>query len=191
MNLTLITAPAQEPVGTSAINTHLRISGSAEDALVGTYIAAARQYLENAQGRAYVSQTWDLYFDDWPPELIHVPLPPLQSVTHIIGYHSAGTAATVAASVYQVDAVSEPGRVSLAYGKSWPGHALRAVNGFVIRFVAGEGTAGDVSEVHKLMVKELVGHYYENREASTDTRVEELPLGLQALIWNSGKQVRL
>lgn len=191
MNLVLITAPTEEPVGTAAISEHLRISGSAESELLGSYLTAARQYLESAQRRAYCTQTWDLYFDEWPRGPIYVPLPPLQSVTHVIGYHTGGTAATVATSVYQVDSVSEPGRVSLAYGNAWPSHTLRSLNGFVIRFVAGEGTAGDVSDVHKLMIKELAGHYYENREAASETRIEPIPLGLQSLLWTSGKQVRL
>lgn len=191
MRLVLITAPTSEPVSTAAGVSHMRISGSSEDSLVAGFLLAARTYCERAQGRAYLSQTWDLYLDDWPSGPLYVPLPPLQSVTHVIGYHTGGTAATVATSVYQVDSVSEPGRVSLAYGNAWPSHTLRSLNGFVIRFVAGEGTAGDVSDVHKLMIKELAGHYYENREAASETRIEPIPLGLQSLLWTSGKQVRL
>lgn len=168
----------------------MRISGSAEDTVVADFLTAARIYCENAQGRAFLTQTWDLYMDDWPNGPVIVPLPPLQSVSSITSYGTGGTAATVATSVYQVDAVSEPGRVDLAYGKSWPGDTMRTMNGFAIRFVAGAASAASVDETTKVMVKELAAHYFENREATGEVRTDEIPLGLQALIWQE-KQVRL
>lgn len=169
----------------------MRISGSSEDSLVAGFITAARIYCENAQHRAYVSQTWDLYLDDWPRGPIVIPLPPLQSVTSITSYLTGGTAATVATTVYQVDSASEPGRIDLAYGQGWPGDSLRQLNGFVVRFVAG-GTVADVAETHKLAIKELAAHYYEHREAVADGQevMREIPLGLQSLLWQD-KQVKL
>src|SRR5512139_2288241 len=109
--LKLITAPTVEPVTTAETKSHLRVDTTADDTLIGTLITAARQDSEEYLNRALVTQTWDLYMDGFPTTTkIKVPLPPLQSITSIKYYDEDDVEATMTATDYIVDTVSEPGQ---------------------------------------------------------------------------------
>tara|TARA_Y100000310_G_C20633412_1_gene789877 strand:- start:887 stop:1462 length:576 start_codon:yes stop_codon:yes gene_type:complete len=183
MGLVLVTAPSVEPISTAEAKSHARIEGTAEDTLIGELIVAARQYCEDVQRRAYVTQTWDLILDDFPPDGFRIPLPPLQSVSYVRYTDSDGTVATASTSVYLTDLNNEPGRISLKYSQVWPTVILQPMNGVTIRFVAGEGdSGGSVNEIHRSAVKVMTAHLYENREVLSETTFSEIPLGLKALL---------
>ena len=134
----LITPPTREPLSLAETKAHLRIDSTDEDNLIRSLIFASRRYCEGFLNRALLTQTWDLWLDAFPGEdHIDLPLPPLQSVTHIKYYDTDGTEATMDSGDYIVDAVTEPGRIVLGYGESWPSTTLRPAKGVVIRFVAG------------------------------------------------------
>lgn len=105
----------------------------------------------------------------------------------IIKYY--GTDNTVSyfdASNYIFDYQSEPGRIVLAYGKSWPSTTLRPANGICVTYITGYGAAGsNVPQNIKNAILLMVGHFYENREAVMVGTVGavELPLGVAALLW--------
>ena len=148
-------------------------------------IKAAREWCEGYQNRAYITQTWHLYLDQWPEEYIRVPLPPLQSVPAAgIKYtDSAGAINTWLAANYLVDVYSEPGRIVLAYGKSWPSVMLQPAYGIEVEFIAGYGVAAAVPERVKQAMKLLVGHWYENREAVLiGTISKEIEFAVKALL---------
>jgi uncharacterized phiE125 gp8 family phage protein len=94
MPLKLIALPAEEPVNLDETRAHLRLE-SGEDDYLSDLIAAARRHCESFQGRAYVTQTWELYLDMFPPGCIKVPLPPLQSVTFIKYKDNSGALQTL------------------------------------------------------------------------------------------------
>ncbi len=159
---------------------------SAEDDFLSDKIIAAREYCEDFQNRAYLTQTWDLWLDSFPSGgCIRIPLPPLQSVTSIKYYDTANVEATMAIADYFVDDKSEPGRLSLAYGKSWPSTTLRPVNGVCIEFVAGYGNAAAaVPKKVKQAMLLLIGHWYVNREAALTGAVsKEIEFAVHALLW--------
>ena len=83
MGLTLITAPAIEPVTVAEVKEHLRIDEDDEDALLTTFIEVAREYCEGYQNKAYITQTWDLWLDDFPDSPFKIPLPPLTGQAEI------------------------------------------------------------------------------------------------------------
>ena len=171
MALTIVTEPAIEPLTLEQIESHLRLSETstgAEDGLLQIFLTAARRYCELVQGHAYIEQTWKLILDDFPSgAFIKIPRPPLMSVTHVKSYGTGGTATTMTAGRYYVDTDSEPGRVHLGYGESWPSTVLRPASGVEVQFVAGYGSAASSvpSEV-KQAIKLVVGHMYEHREGS-------------------------
>jgi uncharacterized phiE125 gp8 family phage protein len=183
MGLKLITPPAAEPVSLSEAKEHLRITGTDEDALITTFIEAAREYCEEYQNRAYITQTWDLSLDEFPDSPYSLPKPPLQSISSIKYYDQDGTEDEFNASNYLVDTASVKGRVSLAYGKSWPSVGLQPMNGVIIQFIAGYGDAGsDVPERIRNAIKVLVGQIYENREATDIKEHLEVPFAVHALL---------
>ncbi len=171
MALTIVTEPALEPLNLVDIEEHLRISETStgsEDAVLLTFLTAARRYCELDQGLAYLEQTWNLILDDFPRgDFIKIPRPPLLSVTHVKSYGVGGTAATMTAGNYIVDTDSRPGRVHLGFGEIWPSTILRPANGVEVQFVAGYGSAqSSVPTELKQAIKLVIGHMYEHREGS-------------------------
>jgi uncharacterized phiE125 gp8 family phage protein len=186
MALVLVTAPAIEPVDLASAKTHLRVDGTDEDVLITALITASREYCEGFQNRAYITQTWDLWLESFPSEdYIRIPLPPLQSVASVKYYGTDNAEYTMAAADYFVDNKSEPGRLVLAYGKSWPSLTLRPANGVVVRFVAGYGdAAANVPQKVKQAMLLLIGHWYANREAVLAGSIsKEIEFAVKSLLW--------
>ncbi len=186
MALKLFTAPAEEPITLVEAKAHLRVDGSAEDTLITSLIVAARQWCEGYQNRAYVTQTWDMVLDEWPgdpcPDRIRIPLPPLQSVASVKYKGTDGIQVVMPAADYLVDLASQPGRLVLGYGKSWPTATLQPAAAIEVRFTAGYGAAAVVPETVKQAIKLLVGHLYEHREATSDDELPEVPFAVKALL---------
>lgn len=156
----------------------------ADEAKLNLLISTARQYMEETLGRAFITQTWDYVLDDFPTVgYIELPLPPLASVTSITYYDVDDVSAVQAASEYYVDTYSEPGRIVLNDGESWPTTSLRPANGVIIRFICG-GTAASVPEPLINAMLMLIGHLYENRELiiSTGAMPKELPMAYKHLV---------
>jgi uncharacterized phiE125 gp8 family phage protein len=183
MGLQLVTPPASEPLTLTEAKEHLRIETTAEDTFITGLIQAAREWCEEYQNRAYITQTWDLSLDKFPGSLFRLPKPPLQSIASFKYYDKGGTEHVFDAADYEVDISSFMGRISLAYGKSWPSVTLRPMNGVVIQFVAGYGAAGsDVPERIRIAIKQLLGHLYENREATNIKELSEVPFAIYTLL---------
>lgn len=188
--LQLVTPPEAEPVSLAEAKEHLRVDSPDEDAYVSGLVAAARQLLEDVCGRQFVTATWELALDRFPcvadghGGAIVVPRAKLTAVESIQYVAADGTTATLAADRYRVDARSEPGRITPAFGTYWPS-ALGVTAAVVVRFTAGYGAAVAVPDPLKHAIKLLVGHWYENREeVVVGTIATPLPMAVGALIAN-------
>jgi uncharacterized phiE125 gp8 family phage protein len=187
----LLTAPAAEPVTFADFQARTHCSGQDETFAEGL-ITTARQLAEEWCGRAFITQTWQLWFDigcgagdqddfwytDSPqakhwrfmPAVIELPRPPLISVSSIKYYLDDGVeaATTFASTNYQTSTTGELGRVRLKTGKTWP-TGLRAMDSLVIEYTAGYTTGGEaptanVPQAIKDAIIEWAAHMYENRE---------------------------
>lgn len=190
MPLKLITPPAVEPVTSTEAKLHCRIDTSADDTLITMLITAARRTVEADSGRALITQTWELVLDDFPTKTyIKLPLPPLQSITHIKYYTNATpTVESTFASTNYVVSTDDPygGLIVLKDSASWPAITAPLEKGAVrIRFICGYGLAVSVPETYKQACLLLIGHWYENREAIAITGAvpKDIPLGYKSLIW--------
>jgi uncharacterized phiE125 gp8 family phage protein len=177
MALTLVTGPQADPISLASIKAHLRIDGALEDPTLWGYLTAARQHLEGRDGwlnRAFISQTWDLSLDLFPPgAALSMPLAPLQSVVSITYLDTAGLTQTMPATDYTVDTKTEPGWVAPAYGLNWP-YALPVFNAVRVRFVCGYGDGPfAIPAPIRLALLGLVADFYEHRS-------EALFFGVQA-----------
>jgi len=184
----IVTVPAAEPISTAEAKSHLRVEHADDNTLIDSLVVAARQKVEHDTWRALVTQTWDYFLDAFPVSAdspIVVPRAPLASVTTVKYTDADGsTVTTLNAANYYVDTASEPGRIQLQDGEVWPADELRPANGVEVRFVAGYGAAGDVPQALKQLIYLLVGHWYENREASiSEVSITDVPLAYWALMW--------
>jgi len=190
MALSLVTAPATEPLTLDEALSHLKVDAGDENDLVGTLIGAAREFCENFTHRAFITQTWDLKDAGFPcsGDPIWIPKPPLISVTSITSVDTTGSTTTWSASLYTVDAPAGPkarmGAIVPNYGEIYP--ATRdVVNAVTVRFVAGYGAAAAVPASLKAAMKLLIGHWWLNREGAVLNQASPsmVPIGVDALLW--------
>jgi uncharacterized phiE125 gp8 family phage protein len=181
MALALITAPTTEPVTLVEARQHLRIDDNVQDDVLSRLISAARRRAEVHTRRALITQTWDLVLDFFPVCEIQIPRPPLQSVTTVKYIDTSGVQQTLDPLLYTVDTRTEPGRVTPAYGESWPS-VRDQYNAVEVRFVAGFGAATAVPEDIKAAILLMVGHLYEHREEVSDAQTFLLPRAVDALL---------
>jgi len=160
-------------------------TNTTEDPTLTKLIKVARSRAEIETDLCFITQTWDWFLDAFPAGDFEVPLAPLQvedEIGSIKYYDTNGALKTWAASNYSLDTDSVPGRISRAYGVSYP--STRSMNNAVIvRFVAGYGDADDVPQTIKEAILELVAFLYVNR----GTSAEELPAYIKALLWPYGR----
>jgi len=88
MGLSLVTAPATEPLSLAEIKAHVRVVDDNENDLLVTLGLAAREFVETFTHRAIITQTWALQLDGFPFQTLNdtgvgtgavlVPKPPLQ-----------------------------------------------------------------------------------------------------------------
>src|SRR3990167_6456356 len=108
----IATAAADTPVTLTEAKAHLRYDLTTEDTLITTLIKVATEYAEKRLSRALITQTWDLYLKEFPPEdTIVLPFPPLQSITHVKYYDSNNTLQTWGSLNYDLDIIKEPGYI--------------------------------------------------------------------------------
>ena len=196
--VTVVTPASANPIEDNEVKRALRIatSDSTHDNLISTARSTATAIVAEYLGRSLINQTLKLSLDALPYEnenipiqegvsvgpymsyiarAIHLPKPPLQSVTHIKTFNDSDTATTLATSVYYVDTNSEIGRAVLRRGEVW-GEMLRVANSMEITYVAGYGSAsGDVPIAIRQAIITMAVNIFENPEpiikGETATRV--------------------
>lgn len=156
-------APTLQLVDLPTLKMHGRIDSDEEDLLLLEYIDAASDYAESYQERCWRLSTFQAVYDCFPCETFYLPLPPLVAVTSITYLDTSGVSQTLATSVYTVDAISEPGRVSLAYGQQWP-TTLSQQGAVTITYTAGKSAVADVPARTRHAIRVLASHWFKVRE---------------------------
>lgn len=108
---------------------------------------------------------------------IYIPFPPLQTVDSIKYIDVDGIQQTLDPSQYIVDKISEPGRITPAYGASWPG-TRNQINAVEVTFTCGYGAAASVPQKIKQWIAVRVATLFANREGVAILnrgKVEALP----------------
>jgi len=176
-SLIVVIPPAEEPILIADAKNFLRVDNSSDDALISTFITAARKRIETVTYTRLVTQTLQLTMD-WFPGGTHgsygghwwgrggwpvIELePPAQSITSVTYLDPSGNLQTLSPSVYRLDGNSRPSRLTPALNQIWPATAqeLAAVQ---VTYVCGFGTAADVPGDIMQAFRLLLGHYYDNR----------------------------
>lgn len=183
--LTVITPPAEEPVTLAEAKLHLKVDTTDEDARIAALVRAAREWCEQFQARAFVTQQLRLHLPRFPSgRLIWLPRPPLVSVQAVRYVLEDGTQQTFPAASYLAATASEPGAVVLAPDASWPSDSLQPGVPVTVDYTAGYGGPTAVPERVRQAMLLLIGHWFENREATTVGAVSRaLEFSVEALLW--------
>ena len=180
--LKIITGPTATPVSRTEARNHLRLDDDVDDSQVRSYISAATNYVENYTGRFLISRSCQMMLDGRMnveeqvhdgyrtghssiPYIGHIEIAanPVISVESIKYYSDDDTEYTWAASNYYVDTLSEPAKIVLRDGGTYPSD-MRAANGIEINFTAGYGAnPSSVPEAIKVAILQYVTFLYEHR----------------------------
>lgn len=149
-------------VADSALGAQAPTVNTTSDPQLSLLIASVRAAAELYLRRKLITQTLDLYLDEFPCEAPwEIRLPPLQSVASITYVDTSGAEQTLDAADYLVDAVSQPARIAPAYSSSWPS-TRRQHNAVKVRFVAGYGAASAVPSCIKNWMLLRIKALYDN-----------------------------
>jgi uncharacterized phiE125 gp8 family phage protein len=181
MALTVVDAPDEMPISLNEAKKHLRVSYDDEDSLIEGFIAAATRFAETFTGRQLCTATLKWSGCEFPCEL---PRPPFQTVLAVEYLDTAGTLTTLPTSYYLVDPLSEPSPFRAAFGYVFPIVYPERSDAVRVTYTAGYGSAADVPATIKQAMLMLVGNWWENREAMTETSLKEVPMAVASLLWS-------
>jgi uncharacterized phiE125 gp8 family phage protein len=160
----LVTAPVQEPISVAEAKQHAKINQDKDDVTVARFIKTAREAAEDYMNRALYTQTWQLVLDCFA-DIIHLPrAAPLQSVTTVKYWDTAGVQQTLASTFYTVDTVARPGRLTRAYNQVWPPLQDRYSGKIEITYVVGFSTVAAIPERIKQGIRMYVAYLDSDRE---------------------------
>lgn len=209
-SLRLIAPAVCEPVSLPQAKQHLHLEQdfTEDDALISAYISAARLMCEQETRRVFFNQTFILtldsfpwfrgymsgtapasnhgYMNSWQGCEIKLPRPSCVSVESITFLDATGAVNTVPPTSYFVDVMSEPARIVPMYNTWWSTAPLYLPGSVQITYTAG--TFGDglvintIPATIQIAILLLVGHFYANREATSDKVLTTIPLAVDSLL---------
>lgn len=202
MELRLITPATADILTLAEAKAHLRIYHNDEDGYISDLCDAVRDHLTGEAawlGVSVLPQTWELTAErfpgagcigNWPGEwaprndkrpvdALVLPRPPLVSVTGLYYTPADSGAESTITNFRTIGATTQGGSYILpAKNESWP--STDGEPGSVrVRYTAGYASLpGAIRHAAKL----LVAHWFLNREATSDTKMVDLPLSIVSLL---------
>lgn len=155
--------PIDEPISLADMKLHLRVDSDYEDDMINTLISTARERAEDLTGCCLLSQQWIFAMDKFPTWYGHdsgalffgehrhprhhsmfrtdniaiiLPRGPVLSVDSIVWKDFSGVPSTLDPSMYEVDLISSPARITPTMNGSWP-FAAFDTNSVTINFTCG------------------------------------------------------
>lgn len=171
--------PDQDPVTLEDAKAFLRIPSAVgiHDEVIKGFIPAATRTAEDFCKRAFIQQEWTISFDallfdffSIPdiPRIIRLPRPRLINLDEVRFFKEDGTETVFALTDLIIDSNSEPARLVLKQGKTWP-TGLRDIDALHIKYRSGYGTLtasskADVPAAIQTGIKQIIATWFENRE---------------------------
>lgn len=175
----LVTDAVVEVVTTAEAKAHCRVEHTDEDLIFAQLIKTARHWVQRATNRTLITSTRRLTLDCFPCEVIYLRYPPVINVSSVVYTATDGTSTTLSTGQWLADYQSEPGRLTPAYGYSWPSiqHRTGAVT---VTYTAGYGAAATAVPVElKQAILLKIGQMWNARGGEVDKHAD---MAIESLI---------
>lgn len=180
-----ITAPATAVVSTVDARAWMRVDDAASDDIIAALVDAATARLDGYSGllrRCLVTQTWRQDFPEWPATgQLALPFHGVSAVT--VKYSDADNAEqTVSTSLYEL--LEGAAGSFIRFGDAFTEPAVYDDRSDAVRvtMTVGYGAAAAVPPPIVTAIKMLAAHWYEHREAASAEALNEIPMGVKALL---------
>lgn len=165
--LVRITPPVSEPLSLAQAKLYLRVDHSADDTLISDLITAARGGAETWLRRSLMTQSWKLAYDDYIPEMVMLPMGPVNDITSISAIDRDGTTSVVDDALYYLNAAKD----TLVLDSDVFSHRVEIV------YSAGYGDASDVPPaITQGLLAHIAAMYDARGEAETDLPTQAIRL---------------
>ncbi len=165
MTITTITPPASEPVSLAEAKLFLRVDHDAEDDLITLLIAAAREAVEAAIGRALITRRVRESLDIWVREAAQGAVLGLGPVTNVVAVRllaDNGSQSVLDPERYRLDGHRDRPRLVFASGVP---ATLRQIGGIEIEYDCGYADeAGGLPVTLRLATLQIIESLYELRQ---------------------------
>jgi uncharacterized phiE125 gp8 family phage protein len=186
MQLIELTQPTAEPVTYSEAAAHLRLDGTAQQALIESYIKSARNVAEAYTRRTFMPRSFRLVLDAWETVVV-LPKPPVTSINAVNVLLSNGSSVAVMPTAWRF--LPGDGHAKVLFSNTsalaLPGIAA---GGITLDYSAGYASAADVPQAIKTAILLMVGYLYDVRVAVGGDFSPTLPMAARALL--EGYRVR-
>jgi uncharacterized phiE125 gp8 family phage protein len=167
------TVSGVEPVTMQQVKDHLRITWEEEDALIYSFLVAAREYVEKITSQAVIPQTINAYYDNLPvfSGSLSLPLSNAVAITSVKYLDSAYAQITMPSSEYYLT-VGQPNKV---FFKSPAPASADQPDSVEIIYTAGYGSAPfkPFAQAIRASILVMVADLYENRESQSSQKLEQ------------------
>jgi uncharacterized phiE125 gp8 family phage protein len=178
MSIVVVTPPASEPVSLAEAKLFLRIDHDVEDDLIVMLIAAAREAVEAATGRALIKRRVRENLDLWRREAVNgaaLGLGPVSAVIAVRLLADNGSQSVIDPERYRLE--GERDRPRLVFPPGLPA-TLRSAGGIEIEYECGfAGNASGVPVALRLATLQIVASLYELRTGEAG-----VPAGARAMM---------
>lgn len=159
---------------------HLQVTDTDHDAVIRALLSAATSYVEEASGKALNSQTWEFKNRNLTGRMeFCFPVVPLISVSSITYFDTNNVSQSLTVGDFTIYSEEDRAWMVPDIGTNWPTMYARP-DALTVTSVHGfSSVPGNL----KAAVKLMLGHLFENRDASVvGASVATLPMGVEHLI---------
>lgn len=187
MSLQIVTPPTAEPVTIDEVKARLRLTTTADDALILQLITTARVFAEAAVKKSIVSKGYSLTLErfPWPTECLRLPVPPVSAVTSITYLDTTGALQTWPTDEYLVGLSQLPAVILPVPGTIYPAtYRAPGLDVVTVNFNAGPaaGALAIAMDPYLEATRQLAAHFYSHPDAVNAENLKEMPLGIRSLL---------
>jgi len=157
-----IVEPVIEPITLAEAKDQTRYTTDDNNVNLNRYIKTAREAAEDTLNRGLLTQTWLLQRQQFSDVMALPMAAPLQtdvSTAPLVQYYDInGVLQTLDSTIYLVDAINRPARLTLAPLQMWPSVQERRDDAVRITYVVGWQTPAQVPERIKQGIRQYVAY---------------------------------